>query len=82
MTDQIDAAGLAVLRELLPVGADIDARDADGRSALWHAVVRGELGVVVHLAGLGASPSLADSDGRSPLFAAARAAAGPAAASQ
>ena len=72
MTDQLDTAGLGVLRELLPVGADVDGRDGDGRSALWHAARRGELGVVVHLEEeLGASLMLADCRGRSPLYAAA-----------
>ena len=72
LNDQIGATNLAVLRELLPEGADADGRDGDGRSALWHAAHRGELGVVIHLAEqLGASPILPDKDGRSPLFAAA-----------
>ena len=72
MADQIGAAGRAVLRELLPAGADVDGRDADGRSALWHAALRGKLEVVVHLVEqLGASPTLADGAGRTPLYAAA-----------
>ena len=72
MADMIDAAGQAALRELIPVGADVDDQDADGRSALWHVSWRGELEAVVHLvAELGASPTLADSGGRSPLYAAA-----------
>ena len=71
MADQIGAAGLAVLRELLPVGAAVDDRDGDGQSALWHAAWRGELGVVVHLAEkLGASTTLA-ANGATPLSIAA-----------
>ena len=73
MTDPIDATdGLAALRELLPVGADVDGRDGDGRSALWQAARRGLLVVVVHLAErLGALVTVADNFGRSPLYAAA-----------
>ena len=74
MAGQIGAASLAVLQELLPVGADVDGRDGNGGSALWHAAGRGELGVVVHLVELGASPTRAtpDNDGRTPLYTAAR----------
>ena len=61
-----------MLHELLPVGADVDGQDVAGWSALWHAAVRGALGVVVHLAeNLGASPTLADRHGSSPMYAAA-----------
>ena len=44
MTNPIDATNdLAVLRELLPVGADVDG---DGRSVLWQSARRGLLVVV------------------------------------
>ena len=49
MADTIDATGQAALRELLPVGAEIDGQDGDGRSALWHAAWRGLLRVAVYL---------------------------------
>ena len=64
----LTVAELAVLRELLPVGADVNGRDGAGRTPLWHAAWRGELGVVLHS---GASTTLADSGGSSPLYTAA-----------
>ena len=68
----INATGRTALRELLPVGADVDGRDGDGRTPLWYAAWRGKLGLVVHFKEkLGASPTLADGRGCSPLYAAA-----------
>ena len=73
-----DDADQAALRGLLPVGADVDGRDGDGRSALWHAALQGKLEVAIHLVEkLGASPTLADSHGRTPLYAAAGQAGSP-----
>ena len=73
MADPIDAAAsMAALRELLPVGADVNGQDGEGQSALWRASRRGLLVVVVHLAErLGALVTVADNFGRSPLYAAA-----------
>ena len=74
MTDQIEATSPAALGELLPVGADVDRWDGDGRSALWHAARRGELGGVIHLAelaGNGRSVTQPDNRGFTPLYAAA-----------
>ena len=48
MAGMIDAARQAALRELLPVGADVDGQDGDGRSALWQAA-HGGARVVVFL---------------------------------
>ena len=48
--------------------AGIDAVDALGRTALWHAADRGNTAAVGALLALGATPTLPDSEGRSPLL--------------
>jgi hypothetical protein len=50
--------------------ADIDARDATGRTALLNAVLRGDAVTVTSLLARGANPDLAGPDGLSPLQAA------------
>ena len=69
--DPIDAASLAVLQELLPVGADINGRNAAGGSVLWYAAWQGELVVVQWLAGHGGSVTQPSNTGQTPLFIAA-----------
>ena len=77
MEDQISAANMLVLRELLPVPCDVNGRvsrdHVRGPSALWLAARRGLLEVVVILHRLGASPTLAipDNGGITPLGGAA-----------
>ena len=53
------------MRELLRRGADIDARDADGRTAAMQAVIRGDSGTARMLQELGADCDVRDSRGRS-----------------
>jgi hypothetical protein len=58
--------GARIRREPSPV----DARDADGRTALMLAVIQGRLDAVVMLLGRGADPNAADAAGVTPLQAA------------
>jgi ankyrin repeat protein len=54
---------------LLQRGADMNARDQFGHTALWFAATNhgGHVAVVRLLLGTGADPTLADSKGRTPL---------------
>ena len=61
---------LATLQRLLGANTDIDARDAQGRTALMHAVLHGQERAVELLLAAGASPLAADSEGTTPLQAA------------
>ena len=68
---QAAAAGdLTALRTLLASGGDIDARDAQGRTALMLATVGGQADAVAVLLSHGADPSAADARGTTPLQAA------------
>lgn len=60
----VQTAMLGVLREL---GANINAKDNTGRSALHHAAIRGSLENAKLLIEWGASPSPADEDDYTPL---------------
>jgi ankyrin repeat protein len=53
-----------------PGAAAVDARDADGRTALMLAVLQGRLDAVVDLLRRGADPNAADTAGVTPLEAA------------
>ncbi len=61
---------LAALERLLLQQSDINARDAQGRSALMLATVNGRAGAVAALLAHGADPNAADAQGRTPLAAA------------
>jgi Ankyrin repeats (3 copies) len=65
-----DVGDLAALRRLLGANADVDARDAQGRTALMHAVLHGQTQAVELLLAAGANPLAADNDGRTALQAA------------
>jgi hypothetical protein len=67
------AGDLAELAALLPHQSNINARDAQGRTALMLATVNGQAAAVTALLAGGADPNAADALGRTPL-AAARAA--------
>jgi hypothetical protein len=68
---QAAAAGdLTALRAQLASGGDIDARDAQGRTALMLATVGGQADAVAVLLAHGADPSAADAHGTTPLGAA------------
>jgi hypothetical protein len=68
---QAAAAGdLTALRAQLASGGDIDARDAQGRTALMLATVGGQADAVAVLLAHGADPSAADAHGTTPLRAA------------
>ena len=68
---QAAAAGdLTALRAQLASGGDIDARDAQGRTALMLATVGGQADAVAVLLAHGADPSAADAHGPTPLRAA------------
>lgn len=51
-----------VLRVLLTLGADLESRDADGRSPLLHATRRGDLQSVTHLLRLGADVTVSSTN--------------------
>lgn len=55
----------AVVTVLLKQGAEVDARDAQGRTPLWWAAGRGQVGTVTALLNAGADPKLRDRDGSS-----------------
>jgi len=68
---QAAAAGdLTALRAQLASGSDIEARDAQGRTALMLATVGGQADAVAVLLAHGADPSAADAHGTTPLRAA------------
>jgi len=68
---QAAAAGdLAALKGALASGSDIEARDAQGRTALMLATLSGQSNAVAVLLALGADPSGADAHGTTPLRAA------------
>jgi uncharacterized protein len=60
------------IRDAIAAGADVNEVDRDGRTALHHAAIHGDLGAVELLLEAGAQPNISDSDGWTPLhFAAA-----------
>jgi hypothetical protein len=61
---------LAGLKALLEKQADIDSRDAVGRTALMLATLHGQSNAVAVLLAYGADPNAADADGTTPLQAA------------
>jgi hypothetical protein len=64
------AGDLTALQEALTGASDIDARDAQGRSALMLATLNGQADAVAVLLAHGADPSGADAHGTTPLQAA------------
>jgi ankyrin repeat protein len=58
------------VRALAAGGADLDARDPDGVTALLVAILNAHYDVAATLADLGADPNVADQTGRTPLYAA------------
>ena len=72
------AASVAGLRLLLDAGADVDARDGWGRTALTYAAAVGNAAAVRVLLSAGATPDAADAAGTTPLMAAADGATDPA----
>ena len=60
------------IEQLIP-GEDIDATDAQGRTALWDAVAAGKTEIVERLLARGAKPDIADANGLAPLHVAAAA---------
>ena len=62
------AARLGAVSEALAAGADINARDKDGATALYRAVAERRAPVVALLLINGANPNLARNDGRTPLM--------------
>src|SRR4051794_3836610 len=71
----VDAAfvcDLMRVRELLTLGANPDARDEQGRTALFSAVLGGAVGLAGLLLEAGANPSAADEEGWTPLHFAAQ----------
>ncbi|MFO0599997.1 MAG: ankyrin repeat domain-containing protein [Myxococcaceae bacterium] len=66
------ARDVEAVRALLEAGAAVDARDADGRTALHSAVMVNELAIVELLLRAGADPSAADAVGDVPLHFAAQ----------
>jgi len=65
-----DMGDLAGLKALLEKQADIDSRDAVGRTALMLATLHGQSNAVAVLLAYGADPNAADADGTTPLQAA------------
>ncbi len=62
------AARLASVNAALAAGADVNARDAEGKTALFRAVAERRPEVVVLLLANGANPNLAATDGKTPLM--------------
>jgi hypothetical protein len=58
---------LATIERLHASGADLDARDSQGRTAVLEAAMAGHGVVVERLLEYGANPNIADNDGRTPL---------------
>ncbi len=65
-----EVGDLAALEALVANHADIDSRDAAGRTALMLATLHGQTDVVAALLAYGADPNAADADGTTPLQAA------------
>ncbi|KAK1272576.1 hypothetical protein QJS04_geneDACA013262 [Acorus gramineus] len=61
---------IALMDELLGLGADIDAADKDGYTALHRAVIGKKEAVISHLLRKGANPHVRDRDGATPLHSA------------
>ena len=60
-----------LIRYLVQVGGDVNARDADGRTALYTLAVEGQLEAAAWLLRAGADPMSTDAEGRTALHAAA-----------
>nr|XP_032803875.1 ankyrin repeat domain-containing protein 63-like [Petromyzon marinus] len=69
----LDSGRAAFLRLLLDSGADVNAQDSEGRTALSHASERGHLDAVRLLVQRGADPRVSDHGGRSAIAHASRA---------
>ncbi|XP_078714071.1 ankyrin repeat domain-containing protein 63-like [Lampetra fluviatilis] len=69
----LDSGRAAFLRLLLDSGADVNAQDSEGRTALSHASERGHMDAVRLLVQRGADPRVSDHGGRSPIAHASRA---------
>ena len=69
--DEGDLKSLEEIKELLKKGADLEAKDGDGDTALVGAATRGQLDVVKCLVELGADLEAKDGDGRTALMMAA-----------
>lgn len=70
----IEAAASGDITELMvriDLGAAIDARDQQGRTALWYASQNGHLDIVRHLLFVNGDPNIADGSGMTPMHAAA-----------
>jgi hypothetical protein len=65
-----ESGDLSALRELLEKRSGVDARDAEGRTALMLATLHGHSQAVAVLLDYGADPNIADASGESPLDAA------------
>jgi uncharacterized protein len=63
--EEVTAA--AICEKLIENGAELNAKDADGQTALHHAVARGSLLLVATMIEAGGDPYLKDSQGRSPM---------------
>jgi type IV secretory pathway VirB10-like protein len=70
LRDAAASGDVAQLQSLLPRAADIDARDARGRTALMLATRAGQTTSVALLLAHGADPNAVDADGTTPLQAA------------
>ena len=60
-----------LIRYLVQIGGDVNARDADGRTALYTLAVEGQLEAAAWLLRAGADPMTTDAEGRTALHAAA-----------
>ena len=74
---ELDRAVLATVRLLLGRGVAVDARDANGHTALHHAVIHVQPGLIAELLAHGARADAPDSAGETPLEIARAAAALP-----
>ncbi|MES2966036.1 MAG: ankyrin repeat domain-containing protein [Bdellovibrionota bacterium] len=63
--EEVTAA--AICERLIENGAELNAKDADGQTALHHAVARGSLLLVATMIEAGADPYLKDAQDRSPM---------------
>ncbi len=63
-----EASDVSLMRRLVEYGADIEAVDRQGLTALHYHARAGRVDVVDYLLDLGASPNAPDKSGRTPLF--------------
>ncbi|MBD2302569.1 ankyrin repeat domain-containing protein [Nostoc sp. FACHB-87] len=68
LTDAVDNDNLCQVKEIIARGADINAPNTDGLTALITASAKSRLSILKELLVLGANPNIGDDDGKTPLM--------------